>query len=102
MQMKMTPEAIQSLVLESAHVIAPQHGRGTILADTALFGKDGILDSMALVQLVVEIEQRLQSEHGLDVSLTDERAMSRAKSPFRTVAGLSTYIMALMGEAKAA
>jgi acyl carrier protein len=96
----MTPQAIESLVVESAHLIAPQHARGSIRAETSLFGKDGILDSMALVQLVVEIEQRLQTEHRVDVSLTDERAMSRAKSPFRTVATLSAYIAALAGEAK--
>jgi acyl carrier protein len=96
----MTPQAIQSLIVESAHLIAPQHAKGSIHAQTTLFGKDGILDSMALVQLVVEVEQRLQSDHRVDLSLTDERAMSRAKSPFRTVASLTAYIAALAGEAK--
>ena len=98
--MDLTPEIIQPLIVESVHLIAPQHPRGTINAQTALFGKEGMLDSMALVQLVVEIEQRLQSEHGLDISLTDERAMSRAKSPFRTIGALSAYIAGLATEGR--
>lgn len=62
-----------------------------VSADTILFGTNGYLDSMSLVSLLIDIEESLQNE-GLDVSLSDERAMSERNSPFRDVPALAEYI----------
>ena len=66
--------------------------------DTVLFGNSSDLDSMGLVSLIVATEQQLRDRHGLDVTLADERAVSRNSSPFRTVASLADYILELSGE----
>lgn len=58
---------------------------------TPLFAKDGLLDSLALVSLLVALEQRLEDEYGIQVSLADERAMSQKRSPFATVGSLAEY-----------
>jgi acyl carrier protein len=63
--------------------------------DTRLLGRKGVLDSMGLVTLIVDVEQRLEEEYGAVVVLADERAMSQKRSPFRTVGTLSDYIHAL-------
>lgn len=59
--------------------------------DTALFGEDGLLDSVGLVSLVVAVEQGLDDELGLRVGLADERALSQRSSPYRTISSLAAY-----------
>lgn len=71
-----------------------------VSADTTLFGREGILDSMALVTLVVAIEQAIEDRFGATVSLADERAMSQHQSPYRTVATLAAYAERLIAEGK--
>lgn len=59
--------------------------------ETPLFGRDGVLDSMGMVVLVVALEQAIEDEYGVSVSLADERALSERKSPFRTIGALAEY-----------
>lgn len=67
--------------------------------DSPILGQGSPLDSMAVVSMLVELESRLDEELGLEVSLTDERAMSQKNSPFRSVQTLIQYIGALPLEA---
>ena len=60
--------------------------------DTVLIGSGAKLDSLNLVSLIVDIEKGLSDKLGIEVSLTDENAMSQQKSPFRTVKTLADYI----------
>lgn len=60
--------------------------------DTILFGQGSQLDSIKLVNLVVAVEQLVTDEAGANITLTDEKAMSQFKSPFRTVRSLVDYI----------
>lgn len=62
-----------------------------------LFGRNAPLDSLGLVAVVTEIEERLEEEKGLTVVLADERAMSRRASPFRTLASLVDYLEECLG-----
>lgn len=59
--------------------------------DTELFGDGGVLDSMGLVSMIVELEQAIETELGLTVSLADEKALSLKRSPYRTVQSLAEY-----------
>ena len=61
--------------------------------ETDLFGKQGKLDSIGLVNLIVSLEQGIADEFGQAVTLADERAFSEKSSPFRTVDSLTTYVM---------
>lgn len=60
--------------------------------NTILFGESGNLKSLELVSLILIIEEKLEEEFGVLISLTDERAMSQKRSPFRTVARLVEYL----------
>lgn len=60
--------------------------------DELLFGAGGVLDSLGLVNLVTMLEEHVEDEFGVTISLADERAMSRKSSPFRTIASLMTYV----------
>lgn len=66
--------------------------------DTVLFGKNGGLDSIALVNLIVAIEEKIEEQLGILITLADERAMSLKKSPFRTIDSLADYIGILLEE----
>lgn len=67
-------------------------------ANTRLFGRGGLLDSLGLVRLIVAIEGALEEELGVSVVLADERAMSQKNSPFRTIESLTNYIVLLLEE----
>lgn len=69
--------------------------------ETALFGKGGVFDSLGLVSLVLAVEEALRDEHGVSVSLADERAMSQSRSPFRTIGALAEYVNGLLEQPRA-
>jgi len=60
-------------------------------AEASLYGAGSPLDSLGLVSLLIEVEEGLR-DAGLEISLSDERAMSQRHSPFRTVQTLAAYI----------
>jgi acyl carrier protein len=64
--------------------------------DTVLLGNDAVVDSMGLVNLIVDIEGLL-ADNDIEVTLTSEKAMSQRNSPFRTVESLTDYIKELVG-----
>ena len=66
--------------------------------DTIIFGMESALDSIGLVNFITIIEQKLEEETGLFITIADERAMSMETSPFKTVGSLRTYIETLLSE----
>lgn len=66
--------------------------------DTVLFGKESFLDSMGLVNVIIDIESRILEEEDNEISLTSESAMSRSRSPFKTIDTLADFIMEQVGE----
>ena len=65
-----------------------------------LFGKRGQLDSLGLVNLLVIIEQNIEDEFDVSITIADEKAMSQKRSPFRTIGTLADYINMLLKENK--
>ena len=68
--------------------------------DTPLFGSHSDLDSLGLVNLIVNIEENINNEYDVSISIADNRAMSQKNSPFRNVGTLSNYIIELLNEEK--
>ena len=66
-----------------------------IKESSVLLGNNAVVDSIGLVNLIVDIESAL-SEKDIEITLTSEDAMSRRKSPFRSVETLSDYIIELI------
>ena len=69
----------------------------TVAADAPIFGPDSPLDSLGLVALLIDIEEALQDK-GVSITLSDERAMSQKRSPFRSVPALVSYIETIAAE----
>lgn len=95
-------EAIQAIILQALNNINDERGPGEQLAislDTRLFGADAVLDSLSLVSVIVDVEGAVSDQAGREISLTDDRAMSQAVSPFSDVNALTAYIQLLLSEA---
>ena len=65
---------------------------------TVLFGNNGQLDSLGLVNLLVIIEQNIEEEFDVSITIADERAMSQKHNPFRTIGTLAKYIDVIINE----
>tara|TARA_B100002003_G_scaffold89491_1_gene83674 strand:- start:319 stop:618 length:300 start_codon:yes stop_codon:yes gene_type:complete len=60
--------------------------------ETVLFGHGTVLDSLGLVDILIGIEQEIEDEYGINITIADERAMSQEQSPFKTIGTLIDYI----------
>src|ERR1043166_2170326 len=92
-------QELMSLIVKAVREVG-EHGAvplpSTVDDETPLFGREGFLDSLGLVTLVVAVEQAIEDELGVSVSLADERALSLRKSPYRTVGTLADYADSLI------
>lgn len=78
---------------------ALEEGHKLELSEEAiLYGPGAVLNSMALVRLIVEVEQILFENFDVEISLIDEKALSQKESPFRRVKSLVDYIYSNLGE----
>ncbi len=74
--------------VEQAGTAAP----GDITEETVIVGKGAVLDSMGVVSLIVDVEQRLEMDHQVSVTLANDKAMSQRNSPFRTAGVLADHV----------
>ena len=94
-------KTIENLIITSVKEIneqLPQEQQLEQSTKTVLFGKDGKLDSLGLVTLLVTIEQNIEDEFDVSITLADERAMSQKNSPFRTIGTLAEYLNMILNE----
>ena len=94
----MQRELAVAVVLESLREVlefADAHEGQDFDEATVLVGPEATLDSLGVVSLIVEVEQRLEMEHEVSVTLASDKAMSQRSSPFRTVGVLADYICEL-------
>lgn len=66
--------------------------------NTRLFGGEGLLDSMGVVILLSDLEDKLDEEYDVILSLASDSTMSKTRSPFRNVKSLAKYIIAAVEE----
>ena len=94
----MERDELVKLVAERLAELAPPGlaEGGRITEATVLLGQDGLLDSLGLVNLLVDVEQTLEEETGTALVIGDDRAVSASHSPFRTVGSLADYAMDLL------
>jgi len=93
--MQITQNQIYEVIYKSIdeiNSILKENSRLENKTDTVLYGHNSKLDSLGLVNLIVEVEQRLSDELNVTIDLTDEKALSQNNSPFLTVKTLCEYI----------
>ena len=67
-------------------------------SNAALFGQEGVLDSMALVTLILALEEKIEADFNVSIVLANEKALSARNSPFRTIASLASFSERLVME----
>ena len=91
--------AIEALILESVQMLAEDFELEALKSpntDSPLYGEGGALDSMALVNLIADIEEALAEKFEVSIALADEKAMSAKNSPYRSVTSLTDAVLERM------
>lgn len=70
----------------------PENQQFSVNEDTILFGNNSNIDSLSLVSVIVDLESVFSAEYGKEISLTDDRAMTREINPFSSIRNLVDYI----------
>jgi len=84
-------DGLRALLAEQDMPVPADLGEGTCLV-----GEQAVLSSLGLVSLVVELEQAIEDQYGVALTLADERALSQKHSPFRSVGSLADYVCTLL------
>lgn len=69
---------------------------GSINYDTLLLSEGSAIDSMTIVSIVVDLESELTDAFQKEISLSDDKAMSRKISPYDNVKNLIEYVIELL------
>jgi len=88
------------IVLSTLRDAVDQNGGDAagVTEETVIVGPGAVIDSIGVVSLIVDIEQRLEMDHQVSVTLANDRAMSQRNSPFRTPSVLADHILATESE----
>jgi acyl carrier protein len=92
-------DAVIFRALEAVNLEREPDDQVPISSSTTLFGVDAALDSLEFVSVITDVETAINLDHGLGISLADDRAMARPQSPYSTVTTLREYILELAAEA---
>jgi acyl carrier protein len=88
-------EDILGLVYAAIDDVNAQSVDGALIGKTPdsplLAGKKGV-DSLTFVNLIVALEEQIQTSTGDSVVLVDESSMALQEHPFRTVGTLAAYV----------
>jgi acyl carrier protein len=68
--------------------------------DAPLYGKSGKLESLDFVTFIMEVEEKIKAEFGVDFILDDENLLSKQKSPFSTLGTLTEYVAGVLKESE--
>lgn len=64
------------------------------ILDLSLYGNNGVFESMYLVAFLSQIEESIEDEFDVEVTLASEKAVSLRVSPFSSVRRLIAFIEA--------
>lgn len=70
--------------------------------DAPLYGASGKLESLDFVTFIMEVEEKIKTEFGLDITIADENLLSKEKSPFSSLRTLIEYLEELLKQEGAA
>ena len=91
-------EQIEKIILNSLETINEERDDGEKLrfnSNSKLFGVGCPIDSLSLVSLIVDVEAEINQIVENPISLMDDKAVMRKKSPFESVSNLTEYIREL-------
>jgi len=91
----METQGISEFILEEVSSITDRD-RAEINQDTVLFGTDGIMKSRDIVELLLAVEEYMESKFGVEFDWTSDSAMSNPRSVFGSVERLANHLSGLV------
>ena len=89
---EMMLEVLQDVVADSEAELNDE-----VTALTPLVGEEAAITSLSLVSFITGVELMIEENHDMELTLVSEEALSRSKSPFRTIDALADYVLTLVG-----
>ena len=92
-------EKIQEIILESLKEFNEEKTKDEVLEisnDTILLDKQGKLDSLDFITLIVIIEDNIFDKLGKNITVVSEKAFSKNYSPFKNVETLTEFVVELI------
>jgi len=96
-------EKIKNIVMDSLQEFNEEKGKDEALEiskDTILLDKQGKLDSLDFVTLIVIIESNIFNKLDKNITIVSEKAFSKKYSPFKDVKSLTEFIAELLESEK--
>lgn len=90
-------EAIILKALTDTNKVRDADHQVDVAPTATIFGPGSPLDSLGLVAFLMDVEDAM-ADAGYPITLSDARAMSEKRSPFRDVPSLAAYIGTLVAE----
>jgi|688.fasta_scaffold27455_8 acyl carrier protein len=97
----MKREQVLKIIIENVKNLVdtyPENQRFNVDENTILFGLKSEIDSLSLVSVIVDLETEFYDSFNIEISLTDDRAMTREISPYDNISVLGDYIVELVAE----
>lgn len=88
------PSDLLPAVIEAVAMVRPD--AGAVDEQTRLVGTGALLDSVGLVSLLINLEQRFESRVDLASSFMASAGVAEEQNPFRSVAVLAEHIHQLL------
>jgi len=93
----MNKEKLMDVILTELKVICEENGigSGVIDGDTMLFGGTALIDSLALVGLIIKVEEYVFEKTGKEIQVIDEEAIiTDSTTPFQNAFTLAELVLA--------
>ena len=92
----MNKEKLIDVILTELKVICEENGidSGDIDGDTMLFGGSALIDSLALVGLIIKVEEYVFEKTGKEIQVIDEEAIiTDSTTPFKNAVTLAELVL---------
>jgi hypothetical protein len=92
----MNKEQLIDVILTELKVICEENGidLANIDGDTMLFGGAALIDSLALVGLIIKVEEYVFEQSGKEIQVIDEEAIiTSSTSPFQNAVALADLVL---------
>jgi acyl carrier protein len=93
----MDKNELVAVILTELRAVCEENGwtDATMDAQTTLFGEGAVIDSMALVGLIIKVEEYLLEKTGQEVQVIDDDAIiADAQTPFKNAERLASHALA--------
>ena len=80
-------------VIEEHNQLNPKELQLKKSSETILAGNNGKLDSLGLINFLVEVESNLQQNLERNISIIDETLLVNAEGPYKNIQTLTVFIL---------